>query len=328
MNELIAVVAAVAAAITFGASAVIEQRSTHDVRKRQPLDIRLLVDLIATRLWRAGITVDMSGSVMQAIALHFGPLTLVEPILICNLLFAAVISAAADRRRPDRVMVAGVLSCTAGLAMFLAVGRLQGGTVAVSPTIKLPLGAGLAAAIAVCLAAARLSPKKVLPLATAFACGAVFGVTAFLLKEITQIVAQGLGGPAQLWPVYAFIILEPIGFLLNMDAFQESTLVAPVQAIMSVTDPLVAIAIGVVWLNETLASAPGDIATEVLGLILMTAGVYALANRSPRVAAQAARPAGDTTVRSGKFKSSLSRTDRGVSFRAYGCTSACPVCPA
>lgn len=286
MNEGIAVLAAVAAAITFGASAVLEQRATHEAPKRPPLDIRLFVDLIRSRVWRAGITVDISASAMQAIALHFGPLTLVQPILVTNLLFAAVISAAVDRRRPDRVMAAGVVCCTVGLAMFLTVAHPQGGTTTVSAAIMLPLGAGLAAAISLCLAAARFSPKKVLPLATAFACGAVFGVTAFLLKEITQIVAQGPSGPAQLWPVYAFIILEPVGFLLNMNAFQESSFVAPVQAILSVTDPLVAIAIGVVWLDERLASAPGDIAAEVIGLIFMTVGVYALARRSPRLTAR------------------------------------------
>lgn len=286
MNEPVAVLAAIGASITFGAADVMEQRSTHTVSKRSPLDIRLFGDLIRSRLWRIGITVDVSASVLQAIALHFGPLTLVQPILVCNLIFAAVISAAVARRRPDRVLAAGVLCCTVGLAMFLAVARPYGGTSTVSPVIILPLGAGLAAAIGVCLAAARLSPKKGLPLATAFACGVVYGVTAFLLKEITQVVAHGSSSQSELWPVYAFIILEPIGFLLNMNAFQESSLIAPVQAILSITDPLVAIAIGLLWLDERIASAPADIAAEVIALILMTVGVYALAYRSPRLTVQ------------------------------------------
>jgi hypothetical protein len=91
---------------------------------------------------------------------------------------------------------------------------------------------------------ARFSPKRGLPLATAFACGAVFGVTAFLLKEITRTIGHGFNPPSQQWPLYAFIILEPIGILLNQNAFQESTLIAPVLAIRTVTDPLVAIGIG------------------------------------------------------------------------------------
>jgi hypothetical protein len=75
------------------------------------------------------------------------------------------------------------------------------------------------------------------------------------------------------------------GFLLNQDAFQESSLIAPVLAIRTVTDPLVAIGIGLVWLNEAIASSPAAIAAEVAGLIIMSAGVLALAYRSPHVAA-------------------------------------------
>jgi len=287
VNETIAVIAAVAASITFGASDVIEQRATHTVPQRRPMDIRLFVDLVGSRLWRIGITVDIAASAMQAVALHFGPLSLVQPILVCDLLFAAVMSAALRRRRPDRVMAVGVVCCAGGLAMFQVAARPQAGTATVSPTIMLPLGVGIAAAVAVSFAVARLSPRKGLPLATAFACGAVFGVTAFLLKEITLTVGSGFSPPSQQWPLYAFVILEPIGFLLNQNAFQESSLIAPVLAIRTVTDPLVAIGIGLVWLDERIASAPSDIAAEVAGLIIMTAGVYALAHRSPHLTGRA-----------------------------------------
>jgi len=74
---------------------------------------------------------------------------------------------------------------------------------------------------------------------------------------------------------------RPAGFLLNQNAFQESTLIVPVLAIRTATDPIVAIGIGLLWLNEQIASGPADIAAEAAGLVIMTAGVYALAHRSP-----------------------------------------------
>jgi hypothetical protein len=290
VNELIAVPVAIAAAITFGASDVIEQRATHKVAKRPPLDLRLFAELAVNRLWLIGITVDISASAMQAIALHFGALALVQPILVLDLLFAVVITAVLARRRPDRVVVAGVLCCTGGLALFLAVARPQSPPVTVSPTILVPLGIGIAVTIVLCLVAWRVSPQRYLPLATAFACGAIFGVTAFLLKEITQTIGLGFNPPSQQWPLYAFIIAEPVGFLLNQDAFQESSLIAPVLAIRTVTDPLVAIGIGLVWLNEQIASSPAAIAAEVVGLIIMSVGVVALAYRSPHMAAHSPAP--------------------------------------
>jgi drug/metabolite transporter (DMT)-like permease len=291
MNEPIAVLVAVAGAITFGASDVIEQRATHTVAKRPPLDFKLFADLAVNRLWLIGITVDIAASGMQAIALHFGPLALVQPILVLDLLFAVVITSVLGRKRPDRLIASGVLCCTGGLVLFLAVGRPQSPPVSVGPSILVPLGIGVAVVIALCLVAWRVSPGRVLPLATAFACGAIFGVTAFLLKEITQTIGLGFNPPSQQWPLYAFIIAEPIGFLLNQNAFQESSLIAPVLAIRTVTDPLVAIGIGLVWLNEQISSSPAAIAAEVAGLIIMSVGVVALAYRSPHLAAHAARPA-------------------------------------
>jgi drug/metabolite transporter (DMT)-like permease len=288
VNEPVAVLVAIAGAITFGASDVIEQRATHKVANRPPLDLKLFADLAVNRLWVVGITVDIAASVMQAIALHFGPLTLVQPVLVLDLLFAVVISAALARRRPDRIIGAGVLCCCGGLALFLAVARPTSPPVSVSPAILVPLGVGAAVVIAPCLVAWRVSPKRFLPLATAFACGAIFGATAFLLKEITQTIGLGFNPPSQQWPLYAFIVAEPIGFLLNQNAFQESSLIAPVLAIRTVTDPLVAIGIGLVWLNEQVSSSPAAIAAEVAGLIIMSVGVVALAYRSPHVAARRA----------------------------------------
>jgi hypothetical protein len=59
-----------------------------------------------------------------------------------------------------------------------------------------------------------------------------------------------------------------------------------VLAIRTVTDPLVAIGIGLVALNERIASGLADIAAEAAGLAIMTVGVYALAHRSPQLTAQ------------------------------------------
>ena len=164
---------------------------------------------------------------MQAFALHFGALALVQPILVLDLLFAVVITYVLARRRPDWVTTAGVLGCTGGLVLFLAVARPQSPPVHVAPTILLPLGLATVGLIALCLVAWRVSPRTFLPLTTALACGVIFGITAFLLKELTQTIGLGFNPPSQQWPLYAFIIAEPLGFLLNQNAFQESSLIAP-----------------------------------------------------------------------------------------------------
>jgi drug/metabolite transporter (DMT)-like permease len=296
---LLATVAAVAAALAFAVSAVLEQRSTHDVpQRRSALDPRLLVDLSRQRLWLAAIAVTVAGLALQITALHFGPLALVQPLLVCDVVFAVLIrSFLARRRLPDRAVLAGVLCCAGGLAAFLVVAQPHGDRTPLTPLAALPLAVALGAVLAGCLAAARLGPRRARPLALALASGVVYGVSAFLLKEVTQDLSQGLGSPLRLWPVYALVVLGPLAFLLNQSAFQAGILIAPVLSVITVADPLVSITIARLWLDERIASGPLAVAAEAAAVAVMTAGIIVLAYRMPQPGqarqAQAAGEAGE-----------------------------------
>ena len=293
MFPVLAVVAGVAAALAFAASAVIEQHYAHQVPQRDPLDPRLLRDLARQPLWLVSIALTVAGLVLQITALQAGPLALVQPVLVCDVLFAVLIrSLVVARRLPDRVVLAGVLCCAGGLAAFLAIAQPHGDRPVLTPLVVLPLAAGLGAVLAGCLAVARLGPRAARPLAIALACGVVYGVSAFLLKEASHTLSQGFADPGRQWPLYAVAVLGPVGFLLNQSAFQAGILIAPVLSVITVADPLVAIGIARLWLNEQIAAAPADVAAEVAALAVMTAGIIVLAHRAPQVTGRPAAGAG------------------------------------
>jgi drug/metabolite transporter (DMT)-like permease len=281
----VAVLVTLAAAILFAVSSVLEQRSTKKVPGHGAVSPRLLRDLARRPAWIGAISVQVVGNVLQIVALHLGELALVQPLLVSDLLFAVLFAVLLRHRRLDRVMAAGVVCCAGGVACFLAVARPHGGHGTVSFMAALPLIVTLAAVLAGCLGALRWSPRRARALWLALACGADFGVTAFLLKLVPDTLPQGFGHPLHQWPLYLVIIVGPLGFLLNQSAFQASELIAPVLAVITATDPLVSIGIAHVWLNETVASSPGALAGEALSLAVMTAGIVALAHRSPAVAA-------------------------------------------
>ena len=143
--------------------------------------------------------------------------------------------------------------------------------------------------LAVCLAAGRWGPRRFRSLWLATACGVDFGVTAFLLKIVPDTLTRGFGDPLSQWPLYLLVIVGPLGFLLNQSAFQAGLLIAPVLALITALDPLVSIGIARVWLDESFASSPGDLAAEALSLAVMTGGVIVLAHRAPQVARKEAR---------------------------------------
>ena len=298
-----AVAAALAGAMIYGLSAVLEQRSVGQVPERGVFAPRLLWDLAHRPIWLASIAATLAGAALQAIALHFGPLALVQPILVCDLLFAVLINAVALRAAPDGVLFAGAVCCAAGLGVFLAVAQPTGGAETVSLPAVIPLAAGLAAVLTGCLAWAKAASRATRALALALACGVCYGVNAFLLKLVTFSLAQGFSEPLQQWPLYTLVIVGPVGFLLNQQAFQSGRLVSPALAVITTTTALVSIGIGYLWLDESFASGPMDVVTEVASLTVMTAGIVLLAHRAPAVArrraataAAAANPA-DTLAR-------------------------------
>ncbi len=282
MSPLLAIVLAIAASLVFGIASVADQRSTKRVKRRGPLSPRIFLDLMRQPLWLASICGTLMGFALQVLALRFGPLALVEPLLVCGLIFAVLINAYL-RKRWDSVLIGGVIAAAAGVAGFLVIASPTEGQGSVGFHVVLPLAAGLAATVVGCLAVARRS-STLRPLALALACGINYGVAAFLVKLVVSDVHGGLSGLLTDWPIYALAVVGPLGFLLNENAFQAGTLIAPVLAIITVCDPIISIALGALWLNEKLNGSAAGIIGEVISLLIMVTGVVVTAHRAPHVA--------------------------------------------
>jgi len=291
VSSIIALVTAVVAALVFGAASVAEQRSTKRVRTRRALSPRILLDLVRQPLWLVAICGTLLGFALQVTALRFGPLALVEPILVVALIFAVLINSYL-RRVWDRKLIAGVIVSAAGIVGFLTIANPSMGTSHVGFLVILPLGAGLAGGVMGCLAVAKRS-EQLRPLALALACGICYGAAAFLVKLVVSDLSGGLAAMLTDWPIYVLAIVGPAGFILNEDAYQQGTLIAPVLAIITACDPVISIALGAVFLNEKLSGSLAGIIGEVISLIVMITGIVVIAHRAPHVAPPraVARPA-------------------------------------
>jgi drug/metabolite transporter (DMT)-like permease len=284
LSTSIAIAAGLGAALVFGMSAVAEQRGTKKVEQRKALSPRIFLDLVRQPLWDVSIGGILIGFALQVVALKYGALALVEPLLVCDLIFAAVINSYL-RRRFDPVLFGAVIACAAGIGGFLAIARPTGGRSTVSFEVVLPLAAGLAAAMLGCFELARRS-RDVRPLALALACGICYGVSAFLVKLLTAEFGGGLSTVFTNWPIYALAVIAPAGFLLEQNAFQSGTLLAPVLSIITACDPIISIFLAWLWLDEKLASSPAAIFGQVVSLLVMIFGIVVLARHSPMVTRQ------------------------------------------
>ncbi len=276
----IALLAAIMGAISFGAAAALQHVATMHVPARPALRLSLITELIREPVWTTSLVLNLLGSGMQILALANGPLALVEPILVTNLLFATVARSVLVRRRPRPFVLAGGTLVCVGLATFLVLARPPAGaTQIVGLMTVLPYALGLTALLLGCLYVASRHPGQPRALALALACGVFYGCAAGSAKVATGLLeTEGVVGLLTSWPLYAMAVLGPLGFLLNQNAFQASPVLAPALAVITVTDPLVSIGVGVLWLHETLATGVLNVAGQVTGLALMVVGVWLLAH--------------------------------------------------
>jgi hypothetical protein len=287
VSALTAVAAAVGAALMLGISSVADQRSTKRVKRRRALSPRILVDLARQPLWLMAVAANVAGFALQVVALDFGSLAVVQPIVACDLIFAVLILLFLRRRPASRrvggvrtalIVLAGVAASAVGVALFLVIGRPSPGRAHVSFGMLPALAVGIVAVVGGCLAVAARS-RSLRPLALALACGVNYGVAVFLVKLLTTEFGGGLAEVLGNWPLYVFAIVGLAGFVLNQDAFQQGTFLAPVQAIITAADPVISIALGMLWLNVRLRGSPAAIGGEVVAIMLMIIGIYITASR-------------------------------------------------
>jgi hypothetical protein len=113
----IAVLAAPAAAASFGVAGALQHRQAR--LTPEVGGVRLLARLAARPLWLAGIALASIAYGLQALALAFGPLALVAPIVATDLLFALPVAARWSRPLRAREWLGCVLAA-GGVAAFLA----------------------------------------------------------------------------------------------------------------------------------------------------------------------------------------------------------------
>ncbi|GEL17352.1 membrane protein [Pseudonocardia asaccharolytica DSM 44247 = NBRC 16224] len=277
----IAVPAALLGAAGFGLASAAQQRATKEVAVTRTLSPRLLVELLDRPMWLLGLAATVLALAMQLVALAFGPLAVVQPLLVTGVAFAAGFSALMSRLRPDPLILFGALCCAAGLAAFLLLARPTS-TGAGEPfelRSGLPLAIALLVVVAACLGYAGVVQHSSRVLALALATGVIYGVTAGLMKIITGQLRMGLDEPFRHLTLYAVCIIGPIGFLLSQNTFQQGRLVSPAVAVITSVDPIVGVMIGVGWLGEQLDTSPARLVGECCAALVIIAGIGLISAR-------------------------------------------------
>ncbi|MGH3097790.1 MAG: DMT family transporter [Streptosporangiales bacterium] len=282
---IVAVLGALGAAFFNALAGYLQYGASKQVAGRAALHMRLLVDLGRNRRWLAGAGSDITAFGFQILALAFGALIFVQPLLVTSLLIIVAMRGVRNRKLPPVVTWVAALLCCGGLSGFLLVAHPRPGTPAspVPPEFPpLALVATLAAVLLGCLAFAARSSGNRRAVALAIGAGMLYGLTAGLAKIITSQLDLGVAEPFQHWMIYAAVVLGITGAQLNQTAFQAGALAAPI-AVITVIDPLTSIAVGLGWLGERVDVSAVSLIVEALSLACMIVGIALLSRETPQV---------------------------------------------
>jgi hypothetical protein len=283
VGTAIAVVASLGAACCFAMAAVIQHGVAREAGGRT-LSAGLLVELIRHPRWLAGAALAALSFAIQGLALAFGPLALVQPLVAADVLFALPMIAVAHRHRLTRADWTGALAVTGGIAVFLAVsppsaGVRTPGLTAWAPTVVVAV---VLAAVAASVAMRVRGRAQVLWLAAG--AGVTFGVLDALTKSTAGLLADRGPGVLLRWEPYTLIVVAVVGGLLSQSAFRAGALSVSLPVIDTL-EPISAVVIAATVFNEQLAGSPGRFVMQLAGGCLAVAGVASL-SRSAVAAAE------------------------------------------
>lgn len=274
---------ALLAALLFACAAVAQQSAAAAV----PEGSSLVTGILRSPRWWAGLIGDGGGYAMQVAALALGSVLVVQPILVCSLVFALPLAARfAGRRISARTwLLAGAL--VAALGVFLVVGDpTEGNSDAPLGDWVLPLAILVGVVVAATVAGLSRIEAHWRALLLGAASGLLYGLAAAVTKYVTDLFSDGLGAVLTSWQTYTLVAAGAAGVFLQQKAFQVGPISASLPAV-TIAEPLGAIFIGMAVLDERLRTGDLGLAATIIAVVVMLATALAL-SRSQVDAAEGA----------------------------------------
>lgn len=275
------------AAFCIGLGFVLQQRAAQDAPPEDLLSVRLLVDLIRKPRWLLGIAVMVVGQLLGAVALGRADVTLVEPLLTCNLLFALGLARLISAQTLGRREWCGTLVLLVGVTVFVVAGRPRSAEAPVDDLRRLAVVLGVCAVAAVFVVASKRRSGSGKAVLLAAAAGTLYGLQDGFTRRAMLALDGGVARLVVSWSTYLVIVVALVGLLLAQSAFGAAPLRASLPA-MTVAEPLSGIVLGVGVFGEVVRLAPLWLGLESAGLLAMLIGIVLLA-RSPHLHAHLTR---------------------------------------
>jgi drug/metabolite transporter (DMT)-like permease len=272
----IAALFALGAAFFIAIGDVIHQRSAHEVTDEPVSHVDLFMRLLRDGQWWLGSLVSAAGFGLQAAALGFGSVLLVQALLVTSLLFALPINAWLTHQKVSRWNWTWAALLAAAVAVIVTVGNPTAGHSRASLETWTAVIAVLGPAMVLCVLGARIWSGTVSAVLLAVVSGALWGVFAVLTKGVVDRIDDGLWALLRTPELYVWVLVAIAGTAWQQSSFRAGALTASLPT-MTVVEPVVGSVLGIVVLGETLRPGDAGWLTLIVAVALMVLATVALA---------------------------------------------------
>ena len=227
MNLAVATSSALGAAALFAVATAVQSRAVRGVASptarfgdggygsSPPVttrELRVVTRAVTSGPWLVGTGIAAAAFACHALALHEGPLSLVQPLLVTMVLFALPVSRAVNGTAVTAVELGWAVVLVLGLTAFFAAADPVSPAAAGADVQPAILTASLAAlTIGLCVGLARHRPGGQAAALLGGAAGIAFAGVAALVKAATNMVTHGVGAVMGSWQLYALLGLGAVG---------------------------------------------------------------------------------------------------------------------
>ncbi|HKP40160.1 DMT family transporter [Mycobacterium sp.] len=276
----IAALLALGAAFFIAIGDVIHQRSAHEVTDEPVSHVALFMRLLRDGQWWLGSLVSAVGFALQAAALGFGSVLLVQALLVTSLLFALPINARMTHRRVTRWEWTWAALLAVSVSVIVTVGNPTAGHSRASLETWTTVIAVLGPALVLCIVGARIWSGPTSAVLLAVVSGSLWGLFAVLTKGVVDRL--DFSSWAGIWELlrtpelYAWALVAIAGTAWQQSSFRAGSLTASLPT-MTVTEPVVGSMLGIVVLGETLRPGDAGWLTLIVAVVVMVVATAALA---------------------------------------------------
>ncbi|CAM4337045.1 hypothetical protein MB901379_01803 [Mycobacterium basiliense] len=267
---------ALAAALLAGIGYVVLQRSAQQVTDEEVGHFTLFHLSLRHAQWWLGSAAALSSFTLQAVALTMGSVVLVQSLQATALLFALPIDARLTNHRctPKEWMWAVLLASS--VAVIVMAGDPAAGHARAPLSTWAVVAVVMVPAVFLCVLGARMivgAPSAVL---LAVASAATLAVFTVLTKGVVTVLGSGFAAVFDTPEFYAWIIVLPLGLMLQQSSLRAGALTASLPTII-VARPVIASALGISVLDETLHTGEFALFALVAAVAVVVAATIALA---------------------------------------------------